>query len=305
MMISLNNAYYEFSHGSLGREPFIVLCCEFVRELFSRSVRARPEESHEALAEFYPRLCTLPERYRDQGSSFEAYVTVSFRFFYRTRRNVHRRRRMLEVLVPEIDEILSVAESSVFDRVEDPAFEPDPAVVIETAGCLCNTRLRDTIRRQILIVFCKNLPLLDDEETRRYARALQIPMSFVNAVRSYIDDRNAPLLARRCFFRTQRDRHYVQMNYAETLVLEEPDSAVRLAATKRYRFHRRRWAHYRKRLDRIKIHLSHQEIGSLLGIPKGTVDSAVSRLNRRLELLRGSRYPDADADDSSCFQQRA
>ncbi|MFW5644236.1 MAG: hypothetical protein ACOCYQ_09425 [Alkalispirochaeta sp.] len=304
-MVSLNGAYRRFSEGSLSREELIEICCGFVRELFVRVFHFKPEDSYDAVAEFYPRLATLPERYNDQGSSFEAYVTVSVHYFCRTQRHTRRRRRFLELLVPEIDDVLSVAEAPVVGESYEPFLSCEEPRFLKDVACLCNTRMRDAVRRQVLIAFCKNLPLLDDSEANRYAEALRIPASFVFAVRSFIDDRNAPLIARRRYFRNQRNRHYFQMQYAQRLVREDPESPARCGAIERYRFHRRRWNHYRNRLERLKIHLSHEEIGRLLGIPKGTVDSAVARLNHRLELLRRRRYPDADADDTSRFEQRA
>jgi hypothetical protein len=47
-------------------------------------------------------------------------------------------------------------------------------------------------------------------------------------------------------------------------------------------FHRRRWCYYRRRLKRQTVHFTNREVATILGVPKGSVDSALSNLSRRL-----------------------
>ncbi|MCG8481392.1 MAG: hypothetical protein MI724_20020, partial [Spirochaetales bacterium] len=87
------------------------------------------------------------------------------------------------------------------------------------------------------------------------------------------------------YYQELRDRHYAAMLRYDTEGAHASKPHAREAADRMHAFHRRRWKHYRHRLAHQALHLSNREVGLLLGIPKGSIDSAMAGLARRLASL--------------------
>jgi DNA-directed RNA polymerase specialized sigma24 family protein len=282
-MITVNGMYRSFSRGELDRESFLAVCCLYVEQAAVQLFRVSRTEREDTVSEFYPRLCRIVRRYEDNGSSFEAYLTVSLRYFCRGRLMRLRRLQMRELLQGDISDSLMVAETPDYTAALEangrPGFFP------ATAGFITDSRERDTVRRHLLICFCKNFPLLDDGEIRMYMKYLEIPLILVESLQAYTTDRRQRYIRRRNDYITQRDRHFARMHSLHHMARQEYSPERKTALMKKSESHRRIWQYYRDRLKRQNVHLSNREVGDLLGIPKGSVDSAMANLSRRLEKL--------------------
>ncbi len=284
-MSSINQVYLAFRRGETDWDSLITQCCIYIGEISVRMFRVAMEERDDTIAEFFPKLCALTANYQECGSSFEAYLTVSLRFFCRSR---HRRRRecaLREVLTDDVDSPLFLVE----DRESVTIVHSDFSCPGGQRPLLTITRRTDTLRKQLLISFCKNLPILDDEQVASYTRLLQLPPGLVTSLETYVSDRREHFLQRRNRYTEQRDRHYAEMHRCQHLAAATLSVDEKRSLTERSEYHRRRWLHYHERLKRQNIHLSNREVGLLLGIPKGSVDSAMANLNRRLEAISRSR----------------
>lgn len=288
-MASLDNVYNDYCSGKVQWDHFIASCYEYIQHRTAKFLPIAPDDRDDTVAEFYPRLCTLAERYENTGSSFETYVTVSLRYYWRTRTRKRDARREYEVLIPDFQTMECTAESADYTVTES---KHDAAEALERSLCplLSNTRTRDAIRRQLIISFCKNFPLLSESEIQRYIARLRIPLSFVRSLDSFVTERRSRVIKRRNEFARLRDRHFVRMQSFQRRADTEIDVKRRRQWEEQRAFHRRRWSFYRRRLQRQYVHLSNKEVAELLGIPKGSVDSALARLAHRLELINSRRY---------------
>lgn len=291
-MISINYSHAQFVSGTMPYDTFVIHCCRYVHDAMAHLFGIPGHDREDAVADFFPRLTLLIERYQDQGSSFEAYLMVSLRFFCRTRHRERERLETVETLVSDLEDSPHTAEAPRPIDVTYSIPEEDPTMIVEEpeTAFLTETRTKDTVRKQVLISFCKNLPLLDDADVATFAATLNIPETFVDALQTYVSARRHRFVSQQSGFRRQRDRHYIRMRALEALVAPEITSAAQERIARRYRFHRRLWHYYRRRLKRQRVSLTNAELSSLLGIPKGSVDTSLVRLNRRLEIIRDARY---------------
>ncbi len=269
-MTELTRALVEFRHKSISWEVFCQRALEHIDAVLIRSLGIDAEGRKEIVGDFYPRFVKLCGDYSDQGSSFDAYLFTSLRFFVRTwqRKQTNMRRA---------EHAFGCNDTSDLSVCEEPADSETIPHAGDGLAILSNTRQRDTVRRQLLICLCKNLPLLDHEEVQYYAALFGIPSRWLQGLESYIHHRRARISRATTDYREHRDRHYAAMLHHQTNAIPvDPDT------TDQEKFHRRRWEYYRRRLQRQTVHLTNREVAALLGIPKGSVDSALSNLSRRL-----------------------
>ncbi|WP_018527272.1 hypothetical protein [Alkalispirochaeta alkalica] len=276
-MKSLNHYHQDYLAGKISWDRFVAEALKFMRKALSRRNRLGGEEVEDIIANFYPRLMPMTTGYQDQGSSFEAYLATTL--YHSSREYVRRRiehRKNLIYLSDEGDLWLAREE-----LVGEPditfhygTHEPDLLPLQETGTA-------ESLNRQFLFLFCKNVPLLSCQDCETFAAILDLPLSWITAIREYCQRHRTDRVQRRTILRERRDRHYsAMMRYQRDL--HEADPAIRGRLKDRSDHHRRLWLLYIQRLKRQNLHLSNREVALLLGIPKGTVDSSLHTLGKRL-----------------------
>lgn len=276
-MSSLSIAFRQFRQNSLSWSDFFAIACSHVDRILVKKFRFTTDTRMEVIADFYPKFTRICRDYTECGASFEAYLYTSLYFFCKSwcRRQSDRWDR--EFLVSDdYDDFFTMSEDPV-ERIDE--YRDDAAAI------LANSRRRDTVRRQLLICLCKNIPMLSHDEALRYAAAYDIPPSMVYHVEAYAHRKRERASRDRAYYQELRDRHYAAMLRYETEGRRSSTQHTRETADRMYAFHRRRWEHYRHRLAHQALHLSNREVGMLLGIPKGSIDSAIAGLARRLASL--------------------
>lgn len=269
-MTDLTTALTEHREGRLSWEDFYQQALTKMNALLVRPLGIDTEGREEIVGEFYPRFVKICSDYTDCGSSFEAYLFTSLRFFVRSWQRERTRQLRTE-------NALGCYDSDELSVSEDPIESVIPLAPRSGLALLSNSRQRDTVRRQLLICLCKNLPLLDHDEIHYYAVLFGLPVEWIRGFDSYLHERHARISRARTNYREHRDRHYAAMLHHQIF-----SEKSRSEGCDPVEFHRRRWNYYRRRLRRQTVHLTNREVASILGIPKGSVDSALSNLSRRL-----------------------
>lgn len=258
---------------------------EFVERVWPLLVRqiqissnGNRRDAIDAAGEFYPVLRRVTSSYRDTGSSFDAYLRTSIRYFCRKRRYEAGRRGGWEISTePEspVFDGLFASESVPETIVPRPCPFPDsPAQTL---------RSRDATRRQILFILFLNLPVLDNGDLERYSRLLAVPLSWMVSLQSVVLARMEPRRDRRKRLMELRDRHFAMVIEYQRLLATARTNAHRRRYEQRMRFHRDRWRGYETRLRRFRCTLSHRELAILLGVPKGSIDSAMNQFRQKVE----------------------
>lgn len=285
-MTELTHLLIDYRLDKLSWEKFYRRALIQMEIVLTRSLNIDLESQIEIIGEFYPRFLRICQDYSDNGSSFDAYLFTSLRYFVRTWQRAQAVRTRTE-------NTLGCHDPDKLSVSEDPTDGELPPCPGDGLAILSNNRQRDTVRRQLLICLCKNLPLLDQDEIHYYAALFGLPVNWIRSFESYLHERRARISGARTEYREYRDRHYAAMMHHQFFPGEPREDGYDPVD-----FHRRRWRYYRKRLKRQTVHLTNREVALILGIPKGSVDSALSNLSRRL-VQRGQtqiRSPHANKD---------
>jgi hypothetical protein len=263
----LQNAYNKYCKGLIEKRELESIIIAFVVKNPHRFClnRWNQDEFFDYLCWVYPRIGKSIERYKDQGSTFDAYIgsviRQSFKEFCFTMRdgmaiehswwNAHA-------------ENLYAAE----DEAEYIAYDKKYPIDIPAKN-----------NRQILFLLLKCYYFLSDDFIERIAPALDIAkedlLILINALhhlRKHQEDEIKLL-------RERINSQYYRCICFESRMRASPEGSAHHAKMKRYLEKGRTRLHsMRKHLSSMRLNASNKQIAELLGIPKGTIDSSIYAL---------------------------
>lgn len=281
----LTTAVRRFRAGHMTWDEFVARSIPAIHATLTRVFRCDQDVRCEVVSEFYPRLRRVVDDYRDGGAPFEAYLSRSVTNCYRSMYRRTRRRNDCEVLF--CDDHDYAEEIAAPEKTSSLRAEPRPRHGVTMLRT--ETRTRDAVRRQMLYVLCQNVPLMDDAECERYAAMFDLPVAYVGALQSYVQQTNVERSRRRTTYRERRDRHYAAMLRCERDREQARDEWQRDRLEEQARHHREQWNYYRHRLSRQTVTLTHRDVARLLGVSKGSIDSSMAYLQARLARITGGR----------------
>lgn len=235
----------------------------------------------DACGDFYvfvhPRMLRLVGRFKDQGKPFESYLWAvlgwQLRNFARERKQRERAWRV-SLRMEEGQESVPAdpPDAAPLDEVVSPLFAPEIAHAIRS----------DADRRNLLFLLLKCCRSIDGAAAAPLAALAGVPASFLLDTASALRDMRAGRERRLEIFRCRRNRAFARLRLLETELRGEVDpqriSALRDAIR---RVHARMESSAR-RMSRVGVSPTNREIAIILGVPKGTVDSGLYWLKKKL-----------------------
>ena len=235
----------------------------------------------DACGEFYvfihPRIIRLLDRFRDQGKPFESYLWAvlnwQLRNFARDRSRSERRWRVSLRIEPE-------AAGS-----DDDQQGPDSGPALDalcTSADLARCIRSNADRRNFLFLVLKCSRLIDSEHAHALARVTGVTTETLLALAATLADMRAARESRHEMFRGRRNKAFAAIQLLETEITGEVDPRKRAAAEAALIRMRRRMSSAMQRMSRVGLSPTNLEISRVLGVPKGTVDSGLYWLKRKL-----------------------
>ena len=227
----------------------------------------------DACGEFYvfihPRLIRLLDRFRDQGKPFESYLcavlTWQLRNFARERKKSERAWNVSLRL--QTDE----------EVTEQPCTQWPGA-----SDAIARLIRSDADRRNFLFLVLKCSCTIDIEDAASLAGIARIDekrlLDLVSVLREMRNRRQARLETFRC----RRNKAFSQVRLLEVEMKAEVDPVRNETLHKSLSKARRRMGLAMKRMARVGLAPTNREIASVLGVPKGTVDSGLYWLKKKL-----------------------
>jgi DNA-directed RNA polymerase specialized sigma24 family protein len=226
---------------------------------------------------FHPRLVRLLDRFRDQGKPFESYLcavlTWQLRNFARDRK---RSERSWDVGL-RIEPGAGIAPAPECPSTDDPSGAPwrclsEIAPIIRTAAD----------RRNFLFLILKCARTLEQERIGPLASLAGVAPERLSELSAELCRLRAPRDERLDTLRCRRNRAFSQVRLLESDLLLEMDPARREEISRRLARVRRRMRLAMARMARVGLAPTNREIALTLGVPKGTVDSGLFWLKRKL-----------------------
>ncbi len=231
---------------------------------------------------FYPRLVRLLSRFRDQGKPFESYLcsvmSWQLRNFAREKRRTERGWRVSVRLGRPDDE---EPHASAVDAAREAEDQETSQLLQEIASSIQTP----ADRRNLLILGLKCVRSLTAGGMAVLSHLTAVPMPDLARHAASLSMRLEPREKRLEAFRQRRNRAFSRAQTLEAELFEEIDMEKREALLDRLSMTRTRMKSAITRMSRIMLNPTNREIAEVLGIPKGTVDSGLYWLKRKLSVV--------------------
>jgi RNA polymerase sigma factor (sigma-70 family) len=227
----------------------------------------------DACGDFYlfvhPRLIRLLDRFRDQGKPFESYLCAVLNWQLR---NFARDRRLGQTNW-NVSLRLEDKEEDADDSPMSPRVSSDIASVVRT----------DADRRNFLFLVLKCSRSLDTENAQALAPIAGISSARLLSLAATLQGMRSKREARLETFRCRRNKAFATIRVLETELVSLHGDEERIAVLrKRLARTQIRMRAAMQRMARVGLSPTNREIGEVLGVPKGTVDSGLYWLKRKL-----------------------
>jgi RNA polymerase sigma factor (sigma-70 family) len=223
----------------------------------------------EFYAHFQPRLFRLLSRFRDQGKPFETYLcsVMSWQL-----KNFARDRKKEDCLWNTALRLDYPEERAEWEDARPDTLDERMTALFSNGAD----------RRNLLSLCLKNIRHMSPERLSGLAALLDLPEETVNGYASTLRARMAPREERLESFRVRRNRAYSHARLLEQELLEETGPERRGEILERLANTNKRMRTAMHRMSRIKLNPTNREIAETLGVPKGTVDSGLFWLKKKL-----------------------
>ncbi len=257
---------------------------EIVNELGPRVYqfpRRKMGWDEDACGEFYvfihPRLIRLLDRFRDQGKPFESYLWTVLNWQLRNFARDRKRGQMSWNVSLRVQPGEAAASDGFADVREEPLAE-----AIRGSSCFARLIRSAADRRNFLFLALKCARLIDSENSPALAALAGVTPETLASLVTSLQEMGEARLTRHGVFCCRRNRAYAQIRLLETELQSEVEAERRATLEAALAKARRRMRLAMQRMARVGLSPTNREIARVLGVPKGTVDSGLYWLKRKL-----------------------
>jgi hypothetical protein len=269
----LSNLYEKYSNSNLSRKNFEGMIFRHLLENFERFrlFRGNRDTWSDFLASLYPRIVRAVDLYRDQGSSFDAYISS---LIYGAAKEYRCR---------ESDR--SITEYVCWKaRAEETAVAESEPEYNESHESRKRVSIPDEINpRQILFLLLKSYFFVSDEFVKKVSQTIGMDAALVQGIidelRRRRSDKDAEIMNLKERLHCQ---HYRCIAYQKRMISTQKGTDYHERMKDRFERARKRFYKMKKRLGGMRMSASNRMIADVLGIPRGTVDSSLSAIKNRM-----------------------
>jgi DNA-directed RNA polymerase specialized sigma24 family protein len=228
---------------------------------------------------FYPRLLRLLDRFQDQGKPFEAYL---FSIMEWQLKNFLNSRTQQE---RSWNTSLRLDPGDGYSQPETEAGEE--TVALDTATATETAKLLKTKadRRNFLLLLLKCPATITSQNASTLAHPAGLPPGRLLSLTDTLQGMREARQERLENFRARRNKAFTQVCMVETSLQHEVDTNRRMSLQADLARAKRRMSNATRRMSKVALSPSNREIGAVLGVPKGTIDSGLYWIKRKLHVL--------------------
>lgn len=237
------------------------------------------EDCADFLLYFRGRIPALVARYTHTGRSFEHYLAKSLRWSLRSFARVRRRRSRMHELArsPDIwDGLIGVAEGTP----QEPRLVG--TAVQRLAGSTIRRSPRGTAAKRIVILTLKASMVVSDAQLAEVARITGYSEAWLRRCRDELCAAVERREARRRQLRQRRNRAFFRVRVAQDELAVTTDEHRRERIQRELEQQVQRLRTARQQLARVPMVPTNGDIAETVGMPKGSIDSALHYMKRNL-----------------------
>jgi DNA-directed RNA polymerase specialized sigma24 family protein len=269
--LSLNELYEHYTEGRLKKNSFESAIFRIIRKNFHHYglVGWNREDKDDYLSLLYPRIGSAISNYQETGSTFETYMSVLVRMTAKEYRSYQARTYTEETTAW----VTQLPDMCVHENEEKYCADTDE----ET-----NNPAKPKNPRQLLILILKCCSHVDTDFLEKAAPMLGIEAEALCRMIDSLKEQGERREMEAAALREKINHQFLRCVILEKkLQLETENVIVIERLKKQLEVGKKRLMKIRKRLARKNISPSNSQIAQLLGISKGTVDSAMYILRKR------------------------
>jgi hypothetical protein len=275
----LSELYQRYRGNKLGKKDFEGLLFQYLVDNFERYrlFEGNQERWVDFLSWLYPRLSRAIDVYKEEGASFDSYITSIIHWSskeYRSKEAGH--------YVTELTCWKARAEESQVYSAE-PEY-PDT----KSSGAFLKGIATP---RQIVMLLLKSYYFVSDDFLNRIAAGIGIEKE---CIRNMIDKLRQRRIKKEEEIRGLQERiqgqYYRCLSFQYRLASACPGTAHYEKLKGRLERARKRFFGMRKRLEGIRVDATNRQIAEVMGIPKGTVDSNLHTVRARWRMEEEQGY---------------
>ncbi len=240
---------------------------------------------------FYPRLLRTLERFQDQGRPFEWYLHSVLRWHYLgyVRWKKRRERCWAAGALPALWEpqlVYGPADAKPIAEPQSEAFAlpgwlgPEMADLLQLKNGTCLKKPVD--RKRLLIWALKQVRSLREPDMEKLEAWTDTAEERLRALCSVLREGLERRERRLGLLVERRNRAFAALQLAQQALAGEAEPACRALLARRVDRARRCLRRSQERMARVPLQPSNRELAQALGLPKGTVDTSLYWLKRRL-----------------------
>ena len=265
---SLNTLYADYSAGLLEKRGFEG---EIFKTLHAGKHRLylpglSREDRDDYISWLYPRISRAISAYQDTGSSFEAYIGTLIRMSVKE----YRMRQVRSYVTESSAWIAQIPD--MYACESEPQYNESVAVDTDKP-----VRLRNHRQHLILVLKCCNY--VSDDFLEKVSPKLGLEPEVLRKMVGSLREMRVKREREIDLLRERAACQFFRCIVYERSLRAMPDNCITAQRLKeRLKRGRNRLANMRKQLTRARLDPSHRQIAKILGIAKGTVDSALHNL---------------------------
>lgn len=277
-MESLNSLVAYYQNTGLGLAQIVKRLSLRIYNYPMGKLRASEDDCGEFYLFFYPRLLRTIDRFQDRGKPFEWYFNSVLRWHYqvycsRKRREQARWAVARNALFWELPDLVSAAPMLGFVAQDCATIIP-----VDRFGCSRDT----TLRRRILLLALKNARQMDDHAVRRISALTGVGEDHLTRMIEQLREGLYKRELRLHKLYRRQNRILTRVFLLQRDLLWEADPETKSAIAVSLWQLRGALRPVQRKIRRVRLHPSNREIAELLQIPKGTVDTSLYWLRKRL-----------------------
>jgi DNA-directed RNA polymerase specialized sigma24 family protein len=227
----------------------------------------------------YPRLEKAIERYEDKGFCFRTYLSSFVKLSSMEYRRTERERRQAE------KSYWNIVTPATSEHEVQPSLNPETIYIntIPNDASSVLGKLKVSVK-QIKILLLKSHQQVNDDILHLVSKHYNLSYKSLHALIDKMkalreeQDKNIWLVRERMY-----SQYHRLMSYQSKLLNESPGSYKYQALQDLVSLHKRRLDSIRRRYKHMHHGASNKLVAKVLGIPKGTVDSALHAIHKRLD----------------------
>jgi DNA-directed RNA polymerase specialized sigma24 family protein len=264
ILFPLQGAYNDYCKGIIEKKKLESIIFAYIVENPQRFClnRWNQDDFFDYLFWAYPRFGKSIERYKSKGATFDAYINSVVRLSFK---EFCFRKKDQKALESSWWNAYSKDSYAAESEPEYDAFKP------------VNDKVKN--QRQVLFLLLKCYYFLSDDFIERIAPVLNMEITELVTLINNLHELREHQEDEIRYLKNRINTQYYRCICFESRMKASAEGSSHYERMKKYLEKGRAKLHsMRKRLSRMRLNASNQELADLLGIPKGTIDSSLHAL---------------------------